>query len=205
MPGAGLSPGRRGGRPRLVADLRAVRQAAAGFIDRAAERVLATGARIVGCTSTFEQQAASLALLRRVRELDPTVITLLGGANCEGVMGRTAHRSFPWVDYVVAGEADALIADLCRRILAEGREIPAGELPPGVYGPAHRDGGRTPLGEAPRPVFRDLDSLPVPDFDDYFRGLDGSPFAAAVRPGLPLETSRGCWWGERSATAPSAA
>jgi len=183
------------GGTRLVEDLRAVRRAAAGFVERAARQALATGARVVGCTSTFEQQAASLALLRRVREIDPAVITLLGGANCEGIMGRTAHRAFPWVDYVVAGEADALIADLCRRLLAEGREIPAGELPPGVYGPAHRDGGRTPLGEAPRPVFRDLDSLPVPDFDDYFRVLGASPYAAAVRPGLPLETSRGCWWG----------
>jgi ribosomal peptide maturation radical SAM protein 1 len=182
------------GAQRLVADLRALRRAAAGFVDRAARRVLATGARIVGCTSTFEQQAASLALLRRVRELDPEVITLLGGANCEGVMGRTVHRSFPWVDYVVAGEADALIAGLCRHLLAEGREIPAEELAAGIYGPASRD-GRLPLSDAPKPVFEDLDSLPVPDFDDYFHGLGGSPFAAAVRPGLPLETSRGCWWG----------
>jgi ribosomal peptide maturation radical SAM protein 1 len=179
---------------RLVADLRVLRQAAAGFVDRAAERVLATGARVVGCTSTFEQQAASLALLRRVRELDPEVITLLGGANCEGVMGRTVHRSFPWVDYVVAGEADALIASLCRRLLAEGREIPAAELAAGIYGPASRDGER-PLSDAPKPVFEDLDSLPVPDFADYFEGLGGSRFAAAVQPGLPLETSRGCWWG----------
>jgi ribosomal peptide maturation radical SAM protein 1 len=179
---------------RLVADLRALRRSASGFIDRAAERVLATGARIVGCTSTFEQHTASLALLRRVRELDPTVITLLGGANCEGVMGRTTHRSFPWVDYVVAGEADALIAGLCRRLLDEGREIPAEELAAGIYGPAHRH-ARLSLSEAPKPVFEDLDSLPVPDFADYFRALGGSRFAAAVRTGLPLETSRGCWWG----------
>lgn len=182
------------GAARLRADLQTVRRATAGFLGRAARRVLSTGARIVGCTSTFEQHAASLALLRTIRELDPRVITLLGGANCEGVMGRTTHRSFPWVDYVVAGEADALIADLCRRILAEGRDIPAAELPAGVYGPASREGGASPA-EAPRPLFRDLDSLPVPDFDDYFRGLGRFRHAAAVRPGLPLETSRGCWWG----------
>lgn len=181
------------GARRLAEDLRGVRQAADGFIGRAARRVLSTGARVVGCTSTFEQHAASLALLRHVRELDPRVITVLGGANCEGVMGRTTHRSFPWVDYVVAGEADALAGDLFRRILAEGREIPADELPAGVHGPASREG--EPAAEARRPVFQALDSLPVPDFDDYFRALGRFRHGAAVKPGLPLETSRGCWWG----------
>ncbi|HET9212198.1 MAG TPA: RiPP maturation radical SAM C-methyltransferase, partial [Thermoanaerobaculia bacterium] len=180
---------------RLVEDLRTVRRAVDGFIGRAARRVLSTGARIVGCTSTFEQHAPSLALLRHVRELDPRVITVLGGANCEGVMGRTTHRSFPWVDYVVAGEADGLIADLFRRILAEGRDVPPEDLPAGVYVPAHRNGGAARGSEAPRPVLRDLDALPVPDFDDYFQVLGRSRHAGAVRPGLPLETSRGCWWG----------
>ncbi|MFL6259162.1 MAG: RiPP maturation radical SAM C-methyltransferase [Thermoanaerobaculia bacterium] len=181
------------GAGRLREDLRTVRRAVDGFIGRAARRVLSTGARVVGCTSTFEQHAASLALLRHVRELDPRVITVLGGANCEGVMGRATHRNFPWVDYVVAGEADALVGDLCRRILAEGRDIPAAELPAGVHGPASRQGEAA--AEAKRPVFRALDSLPVPDFGDYFRALGRFRHAAAVLPGLPLETSRGCWWG----------
>jgi ribosomal peptide maturation radical SAM protein 1 len=145
---------------------------------------------------------ASLALLRRVREIDPSVVTLLGGANCESVMGRATHRSFPWVDYVVSGEADALVGDLCHRILDQGREVPKERLPAGVFGPAHRNGSARPrlvaLGsseEAPRPVFHDLDSLPAPDFDDYFRAVGESPFHQAIQPGLPLETSRGCWWG----------
>lgn len=183
------------GTARLVEDLRTVRGAVDGFIGRAARRVLSTGARIVGCTSTFEQHAPSLALLRHIRELDPRVITVLGGANCEGVMGRTTHRSFPWVDYVVAGEADALAADLFQRILAEGRDVPPDDLPAGVYVPAHRDGNPARGSEAPRPVLRDLDALPVPDFDDYFHLLGRSRYAGAVLPGLPLETSRGCWWG----------
>jgi hypothetical protein len=83
----------------FTADLLALRAAATEFVDEAARRVLATGARVVGCTSTFEQHVASLALLRRVRELDPGVITMLGGANCETVMGEATHRCFGWVDY----------------------------------------------------------------------------------------------------------
>jgi ribosomal peptide maturation radical SAM protein 1 len=187
-------PGSRG--PKLVEDLLALRAAATRFIDDAARRVLATGARVVGCTSTFEQHVASLALLRRIRQLDPDVITMLGGANCETVMGETTHRCFPWVDYVVSGEADGLITDLCRLALTRGRDVAPAELPRGVLGPAHRS---VPVGSAapslPRAVFQDLDSLPTPRFDEYFATLASSPLRASIRPGIPVETSRGCWWG----------
>jgi len=194
----------------LTADLLALRAAATAFVDEAARRVLATGARVIGCTSTFEQHVASLALLRRVRELDPGVITLLGGANCETVMGEATHRCFPWVDYVVSGEADGLVTELCRLALTRGRDVPAGELPRGVLGPAHREtreagqpggagarpaGHRKPRHKLPRALFSDLDSLPTPRYEDYFSALAASKIGPNVRPGLPLESSRGCWWG----------
>jgi len=190
----------------LVAELVALRAAATRFTDEAARRVLATGARVVGCTSTFEQHVASLALLRRIRELDPEVVTMLGGANCETVMGQTTHRCFPWVDFVVSGEADGLISGLCRLALDGRRDADPSELPRGVLGPGHRQGGGGPASAVfagtglagptlPRAVFNDLDSLPTPRFDDYFATLAASPLGTRIRPGLPLETSRGCWWG----------
>lgn len=190
----------------LVAELVALRAAATRFTDEAARRVLATGARVVGCTSTFEQHVASLALLRRIRELDPEVVTMLGGANCETVMGQTTHRCFPWVDFVVSGEADGLISGLCRLALDGRRDADPSELPRGVLGPGHRQGGGGPASAVfagtglagptlPRAVFNDLDSLPTPRFDDYFATLAASLLRTRIRPGLPLETSRGCWWG----------
>jgi ribosomal peptide maturation radical SAM protein 1 len=194
----------------LIADLLALREAATAFMDEAARRVLATGARVVGCTSTFEQHVASLALLRRVHELDPDVITMLGGANCETVMGEATHRCFWWVDYVVSGEADGLVTELCRLALSRGRDVPAGELPRGVLGPAHREtmeagqpggagarlaGHRKPRHKLARALFADLDSLPTPRYDEYFATLAASGIGPNVRPGLPLESSRGCWWG----------
>jgi ribosomal peptide maturation radical SAM protein 1 len=206
--------GARGGE--FTADLLALREAATEFVDQTARRVLATGARVIGCTSSFEQHVASLALLRRVRELDPGVITMLGGANCETVMGEATHRCFPWVDYVVSGEADGLVTELCRLALTRGRDVPAEELPRGVLGPAHREtpahreakeagqqggagarpaGRRKPRAKLARALFNDLDSLPTPKYDDYFDTLAASPLRANVRPGLPLESSRGCWWG----------
>ena len=84
-----LQRSRFGAEPRQA--LLAAREAASGFIDRVARETLALGPAIVGCTSTFTQHCASLAVLRRIRELAPDVITLLGGANCEGDKIGRAH------------------------------------------------------------------------------------------------------------------
>ena len=163
------------------------------FVEETADEVLAHRPRIVGCTSTFQQHAASLALLRRIKTRAPGTATMLGGANCEGPMGEATHRNFPWVDYVVSGEADELIADLCRGIVDAG----PGEVFHGagdaVLTPAHRRNGAAPgVG---RGMVTDMDRLPLPDYDDYFRALDDTGLRGQIRSGVPLEASRGCWWG----------
>jgi ribosomal peptide maturation radical SAM protein 1 len=176
-----------------------LRAEAPAFVRDTAIEILAQQPRIVGCTSTFQQHVASLALLRSIRELQPSVITMMGGANCETRMGLATHKSYEWVDYVVSGEADGIIAPLCRGLLDGGRELPTEALPDGVLAPQHRAFGYPPGpagGDgAPRALFNDLESLPTPDLDDYFAALGGSPLATAVRPAVVLETSRGCWWG----------
>ena len=50
----------------------------------------------------------------------------------------------------------------------------------------------------PRPLIRDMDALPTPDYDDYFEALRASTLSTLIRPGLLAESSRGCWWGEKS-------
>jgi len=178
-----------------------LRERAPGFIDWTLEQVLHHRPRIVGCTSTFQQHVTSLALLRRLKERAPEIVTIMGGANCETVMGLTTHRHFPWVDYVVSGEADALAVPLFRDLLARGRDIPADALPFGVLGPVHRRDGypSTTTGDfVPRAVTDDLRGMPLPDYADYFSELKQSLYAKRIRPGLPMEFSRGCWWGERS-------
>jgi len=177
-----------------------VRSLAPSFVDDTARRVLARRPRIVGCTSTFEQQTASLALLRRIKALDPSVITMLGGANCEAEMGWAVIRAFPWVDYVVSGEAEGLFPTLCRVALDRGIDVPAEDLPPGVLGAVHARAAAYGPGRAPVPraVVERLDESPVPDYAEYFEALARSPLRAAVTPALVIETSRGCWWGQKS-------
>ncbi len=178
-----------------------LRESMDAFVDWTVDKILALEPAVVGCTSTFSQHVPSLALLHRLRERAPDIVTLMGGANCETVMGRITHSRFDWIDYVVSGEADSLVGPLCRDILRRGRGIPAAELPFGVFGPPHRRDGypSTKTGDlVPRAVTEDIRSLPLPDFSDYFDELGQSLYARRIHPGIPMEFSRGCWWGERS-------
>jgi ribosomal peptide maturation radical SAM protein 1 len=46
-------------------------------------------------------------------------------------------------------------------------------------------------------MFRDLDTLPPPAYEDWFEQLAGLSVGAYITPGLLVESSRGCWWGDR--------
>lgn len=182
-----------------TAALLRLRERAPAFVEETVSEVIALAPRIVGCTSTFQQHVASLALLRRLKERAPGIVTMLGGANCETIMGRTTHQSFPWIDYVVSGEAEDLLPGLCRDILAHPSDVPARRLPEGVFGPAHRRTGypQVTYGDGvPRAVAGSLRTQPIPDYDDYFSALARSSLRERINVALPIETSRGCWWGE---------
>lgn len=170
---------------------------AAAFVPELATRILDMGATVVGCTSLFAQHLPSLALLQEIKRQAPQIPTVMGGANCEGVMGLATHRNFPCVDFVVSGEADSLITPLLRLLYQYGLRMDTHLLPTGVVGPMHRERGYEGLGlPSARIDAPTLDSLPSPDFDEYFCTLREHPdLAATITPGLPVETSRGCWWG----------
>ena len=176
--------------PEAAEMLRRARRLAGPFIDKLAHQVLELGPRVVGASSTFQQHCASLALLRRIKELDPSVVTVMGGANCEGDMGVTLVRHYPWLDYAVSGEADGLVAPFFASLVEGKPTVPYGVI---SREPASWTSG--PQGAAPRATFTAMDKVARPDYDDYFRALEAS--GLDMLPGLLLETSRGCWWGEK--------
>ncbi|MCC6617269.1 MAG: RiPP maturation radical SAM C-methyltransferase [Anaerolineae bacterium] len=149
---------------------------------------------IVGFTSTFEQNIASLALARQLKARYPQMTIVFGGANWEGEMGCELHRQFTFVDYVCSGEADESFPALVKQILAGEPVEDFGETIPGII---YRQRGETHYtGQAP--MIADMDSLPIPDYSDYFADIGQSTVGASVMPVLLLETSRGCWWGAKS-------
>jgi ribosomal peptide maturation radical SAM protein 1 len=173
-----------------LAELQQARDDAAAFVDECLDAVDWASYDLVGFTTSFAQNVPSLALARRVKERFPHIQIAFGGANCEGAMGVQLHRSFPFIDYVFSGEADIAFPRLIEG-LRDGQDV---HDIPGLI--SRRDGNTTFSDLHPERV-RDLDTLPYPDYDDYF--AQEGQFLSAPGPGYVLmESSRGCWWGEKS-------
>src|SRR3712207_6947805 len=90
---------------------------------------------VVGFSSTYQQNAASFALARRLKQRYPGILTVFGGANFDGEMGLELVRAIECVDFAVIGEADTAFP----RLLAS---LQAGEDPSGIPGIALRQGGQ---------------------------------------------------------------
>ena len=177
-----------------IARLLRIRALVPHFLDHCMEVIPWREYDVVGFTSTFEQNLASLALAQRLKARHKNIQTVFGGANWEGEMGLALHGAFDFVDLVCGGEADFTFPELLRRIRGGQRPSQAAKDLPGVV---HRSGGESIFTGPPAPI-RDLDAHPVPDFSDYFAALDRSSATTVATPILLCETSRGCWWGAKS-------
>ncbi len=147
--------------------------------------------KVIGFTSTFDQNVASLTLARLIKDLYPDVRIVFGGANFDGEMGLEQLRAFPWIDYVVVGEGEEVFPVLTKKILRDEEK----EFPPGV---AHRQDGQVRF-KPNTALFSNFKDIGPPDYDDYFdmvKELEGQGSTGLNRI-LLYEGSRGCWWGEK--------
>lgn len=169
-------------------------QALKGFVEPFLARCMAEidwrSYDIIGFTSLFEQNLASLSLARRIKRAHPGKIIVFGGPNFEAVMGETYHRLLDYIDFVCSGEADDTFPELIKRLAFNH---PIDDLP----GIVHRCRGVSRATGA-APMTTRLDALPIPDFTDYFARVRRLALPPGVDPCVLLETSRGCWWGEKN-------
>ena len=161
------------------------------FLDACADEILALEPKIVGFTSVFQQQLASLGLARRLKQRSPELFIVFGGANCEGPMGREMIRQFDFLDAVVSGEGELVFPELVDRVLARR---PVDDLR-GVSSAVDRATPQRELTDAPKPAR--MDTLPIPDYSSFFDAYARSTLHGSLEIWMPYETSRGCWWGEK--------
>ena len=151
-------------------------------LDLVVEQVLALRPRILGVSSTFEQNLACAAVARRVKEAAPDICIVMGGANVAWPICDGLAAAFPWIDHFFAGESDGDFPDFCERLVRYGE----------------RPGTRIIRSE---PI-RDMRTTSAPDFSDFFAALRPLQAAGALPGWLPrfltMETSRGCWWGAKN-------
>jgi ribosomal peptide maturation radical SAM protein 1 len=166
-----------------------MRELVQAFTDRAAGEILSLEPDLVGFTTTFQQNVASLAVAKRLKEVRPELIIVFGGGNCHGPMGPALHRNFPFVDHVVNGEAEVAFVSLIDA-------LDGGGSLDGIDGLTWRrpDGGSQYNGPA---AMVPMHLVPRPDYSAWQAAMDASPLRDQLRPVLVYEAARGCWWGEK--------
>jgi ribosomal peptide maturation radical SAM protein 1 len=151
-------------------------------------RRIATNYEIFGFTTCFGQLFANLAVAKRVKQINPRAVILLGGSTVSGPVGPSLLKEYGFLDYIIQGEGEHPLYQLISQLIA-------GEYPlqgiKGVLSRHSQTDTEAQLNETPR-----LDELPVPNFDEYasmarYLGIDWQ---------LPIEGSRGCWWDRSKAS-----
>lgn len=146
---------------------------------------------IVGFSCMF-QTLPSLAVARELKARAPDKWIVFGGSHCEGEMGLALHEAYPWIDFVCRGEGERLLVDLVGELTSEA---PAFAALPGLV---WREGGATRAGGESGERLDDLDRLPRPSYEDWMEQLGrAAPSLTPEDLELPLEASRGCWYGQK--------
>ncbi|MBW1649858.1 MAG: RiPP maturation radical SAM C-methyltransferase [Deltaproteobacteria bacterium] len=150
------------------------------WIDNIINKISEYNYKIVGCTTTFEQTSASIAFLNAIKKKNNNIITILGGANCEGEMAEGIFQLSSYIDYIFSGESEITFLEFLKNFYNE--KLPNQKIIKGL-----------PL--------KDLDELPALDYSEYFRQLQIFIPKAEFKKNnpimLPYETNRGCWKGEK--------
>ena len=136
----------------------------------------------VMATPTFiDSYPVNLAILNRVRELNPQIVTLIGGALVSSLPEPLITALKP--DYTVLGEGEATLLDVLDHIEDGGNPASAKD----ITGLGLLLDGKVHF-TAKRKQLMDLDVLPIPDLS-LFPSVQKNP----VIPELGLTTSRGCY------------
>jgi len=144
-------------------------------------------AAAITCTTPTVKSAAQLAAA--IKSCAPEVTTVVGGAHASAFPKQTMQE-FPVFDYLVFGEGEITLRDLCLRLRDGGKDDT-------INGLVFRENGALTATEA-RPLITDLDTIPFParDLIDYTTqaGHSSRGFSNKLL-STELFTSRGCPFG----------
>jgi ribosomal peptide maturation radical SAM protein 1 len=157
-------------------------------------------AQIVGLTSMFSQNAACFALARALKRRNPGTIIVMGGANCETPMGQEIVKNVESVDFIFSGPSLINFPQFIQ-YCTDG-ELSKCHRMAGVFSRRNcvlRKIAGTVDGyiDAIGPEL-DINDVIQPNYAPFLRSIKEHFPHHEVRIRLFFETSRGCWWGERS-------
>lgn len=167
------------------------------FLDFCCKKLLDAGdLEVVGFSCAFFQTIASIALIRRLKQIQPSLRVVCGGSCFHGEIGEELISKVPEIDAVSIGEADDVIVPLFRALYNK-------EEPKGLHSVLYRKSDGKVVVAAPSRIVTSqvLEKNPDPDYDEYFEDINRLGFEKypeiQSRAFLPFESSRGCWWGQK--------
>jgi ribosomal peptide maturation radical SAM protein 1 len=164
----------------MAMNLAELKQIAASWTDSLSEAIVACDFNVIGCSTTFDQTASSMALQNGIKRRRPEIVTIIGGTNCENEMAEGILTLCTATDYVFSGESEESFPRFLRDIREDRR--PSDRI---IHG---------------RPCMN-LEEIPTPEFSEYYTQmaswLPDSEVYASEDVWLPYESSRGCWWGQK--------
>jgi len=163
------------------------------FIDFCVEAVDWSRFSLIGFSVVFQQTLASLALAKALKQRYPKIPIVFGGASLEDDIADEIMKQCPQVDYIHCGDAEITFPEMVHR-LERGQSLE------GLGGVMWRNHGKIEYaGRSPN--FMAMNQTPLPDFDEYFYAREEGGYEKyedACEPMIPIETARGCWWGEKN-------
>ncbi|MDD4893907.1 MAG: radical SAM protein [Candidatus Omnitrophica bacterium] len=152
------------------------------MIDFQVNKILDTGAKIIGFTVHFSSLLVSLEFARRIKRIDSQRIIVFGGPDCCRELRGLEIIKEEAVDIVVVGEGDEILPELADILEAEGHV----EFSQGVL--LKKNGKVIDCGD--RPVLKYLDMVPFPDYSDFSEDILSGHYRQPER--LDIFDSRGC-------------
>lgn len=164
--------------PEAAERLTSLRQRLPGFLESLVDRRGLDDYDVLALTSLFEQHNPNLALIRSLRRVNPNALILMGGNNYHNA-AEVYARHCPGVDILLSGPGYNAVLEAIDTFDHERRRPDFTRL----------------LCSAEEHIDRAIDL----DYEDFYRSFEQRQgLMEHLSPAVFWETSRGCWWGERS-------
>lgn len=178
-----------------------------GLTDEIDRWILKSGleeADLVGFSTMFNQNLPSIAIATRLKHKQPRKLIVAGGSNCESPMGEALVRNFEVLDFVFSGPSMLSFPTFVGHWI-EGEH----EKMKQINGVFCRDNLHNIKGGFSRSLKEksalgsigdemDINQYPKLDYTDFIKAHNELQDPNKPTPGLFMETSRGCWWGEKA-------
>ncbi len=113
--------------------------------------------KVVGLSSVTPTLKNAVAIMRATKEINPECMTVLGGDHVTALPEETLS-SFKEIDAGVVGEGEITFLEILEELKKKSKDLSK------IKGLVYRKGENV-IRNAPRPLIKDIDDLPIPAYD----------------------------------------